>query len=255
MALPASGVLNTVATGTTVLSHTATGVIAAAMSQLRVPYSWGAESPGKGFDCSGLVQWAYQQVGISLPRTSEEQYTATTPVAAGQAKPGDLVFMEFGAQGQSGPGHVGIYLGAGNFIDAPYTGVDVRVDPVPSGATYGRVPGLALNAPGTGTTSTTATPGTTTTTPSNSSNAGCNGKGGGIGLSLPVVGSIGGTIGNACQIKALAGGVLVGLGGLVLLAGAVLIASYGLKNTRVGAAVGKVGGRPLGAVAGLAGAL
>src|SRR5208283_6223121 len=106
---------------------TATGVIAAAMSQLTVPYAWGTESPGKSFDCSGLVQWAYSQVGIALPRTSEEQYSETTPVSADQAVPGDLMFSEFGTQGQAGPGHVGIYIGNGQFVNAPYTGVDVRI--------------------------------------------------------------------------------------------------------------------------------
>ena len=250
--VPGSGVLSTATSGVPLLPRTAAAVIAAAMSQLRIPYAWGAESPGKGFDCSGLVQWAYAQAGVSLPRTSEEQYAATTPVAASAAQPGDLMFSEFGAQGQSGPGHVGIYLGNGKFIDAPYTGVDVRVDNVPSGAVYGRVSGVVLDAnPTTGSASgSTGSPGAMT----------CGAKGGGVNLdlasSIPVVGSLAPkvNVGTACQLKALAGGLLVGLGGGVMLVGAVLIAAYGLSHTSTGRAVASVsrGGGGGGAVSGVA---
>lgn len=116
------------------------GIVAAAMSQIGVPYLWGGESSGKGFDCSGLTQWAYSQAGVTLPRTSEAQYAATTTISQAQAQPGDLVFSEFGAQGQSGPGHVGIYLGGGKYLDAPFTGANVRVDSVPAGAVFGQAP-------------------------------------------------------------------------------------------------------------------
>ncbi len=246
--IPGSAILQTAQTGP-VLGGAA-GAIAAAVSQLRIPYAWGAESPGKGFDCSGLVQWAYGQAGVKLPRTSEEQYAATTPVSPANALPGDLMFSEFGTQGQSGPGHVGIYLGNGQFIDAPYTGVDVRIDNVPAGAAYGRVSGLLLNAnPTSATASATAS-----AAPSPN---GCDAKGGGVNLdlasSIPVVGSLAPAVnvGNACQIKALTGGLLVGIGGVILLTGAVLIASHALKGTGVGAAVGKVAGGPVGMIAGM----
>jgi NlpC/P60 family len=252
--LPGAAVLGTTQSGP-ILPGTAAGVIAAAMSQLRIPYAWGAESPGKGFDCSGLVQWAYSQVGISLPRTSEEQYAATKPVSAASAQPGDLVFSEFGTQGQSGPGHVGIYLGGGQFLDAPYTGVDVRVDSVPSGAVYGRVTGLILNGTEPGQSGTAAASSSSTT--SSGSGVGCNAKGGGVNLdfasAIPIVGSVAPkvTVGNACQIKALTGGLCVGLGGGVMLVGAVLIAAYGLSHTSVGKNVAQAAQfTPVGAVVG-----
>jgi cell wall-associated NlpC family hydrolase len=120
-----------------------TPVVQDALSQLGVPYQWGAEAQGVAFDCSGLVQWAFGQVGSLLPRTSQQQYAATTPVSAAQLQPGDLVFSAPGEGGVSGPGHVGIYAGGGQYVDAPYTGQSVRLDPLPTGSDlvgYGRVP-------------------------------------------------------------------------------------------------------------------
>lgn len=94
------------------------------------PYVWGGTSP-KGFDCSGFTQYVYGKLGINLPRTSQEQ--AQVGQAVGNislARPGDLVFFA-GADGTaSAPGHVGIYLGNGQMIDAPYTGTNVRIEPV-----------------------------------------------------------------------------------------------------------------------------
>ncbi len=98
-----------------------------ALAQVGTPYVWGGETPGVAFDCSGLVQAAYKVAGISLPRVAQDQYDATTHLAPGDPLvAGDLVF--FGG----GPGdinHVGIYIGAGNMVDAPQTGADVRVEP------------------------------------------------------------------------------------------------------------------------------
>jgi cell wall-associated NlpC family hydrolase len=95
---------------------------------LGVPYRWGGTSPTTGFDCSGFVQYVYRQLGISLPRTSEEQAHVGIPVKSlADARPGDLLFFE---PGPGGPGHVGIYVGHGEMIDAPYTGTVVRFDPV-----------------------------------------------------------------------------------------------------------------------------
>ena len=84
------------------------------------PYVWGGTSP-LGFDCSGLMQWAFAQVGVPLPRTTFEQWTVGTAVA--DPAPGDLVFFQTYAPGAS---HVGMALGNGQFIDAGDT--VVRID-------------------------------------------------------------------------------------------------------------------------------
>lgn len=115
---------------TTIGTASGAGVVAEAQKFLGVPYVWGGESPS-GFDCSGLVQYVYSQLGISLPRTSEEQALVGTPVAnLAQAEPGDLVFFAGSDGTPTAPGHVGIYIGNGTMIDAPYTGADVQVQTV-----------------------------------------------------------------------------------------------------------------------------
>jgi cell wall-associated NlpC family hydrolase len=100
--------------------------IAAAESQLGVPYRWGGESPGSGFDCSGLTQWAWEHAGVSLPRTAAAQYGAIAHVPLSSMEPGDLVFWSAGG----GISHVGMYVGGGNVIDAPTTGEVVRIQPI-----------------------------------------------------------------------------------------------------------------------------
>ena len=86
---------------------------------LGVPYVWGGASPG-GFDCSGLVMYVYAQLGISLPHYTVAQWSATIPISSSDLAPGDLVFFD-------GLGHVGIYIGGGEFIHAPHTGTVVQV--------------------------------------------------------------------------------------------------------------------------------
>ena len=76
-------------------------------------YSWGSSNPGVSFDCSGLTQYAYKQVGIDLPRTSGQQVDAGTQISKSEAQPGDLVVW---------PGHMGIYAGDNMMIAAPRTG-------------------------------------------------------------------------------------------------------------------------------------
>jgi cell wall-associated NlpC family hydrolase len=93
-----------------------------ALQYVGVPYVWGGESPS-GFDCSGLVQYSYAQIGISIPRTTYTQWPATEPISQSQALPGDLVFF-------NGLEHVGIYLGGGMMVDAPHTGAYVRVESI-----------------------------------------------------------------------------------------------------------------------------
>ena len=96
-------------------------------SQLEgTPYVWGGTSPS-GFDCSGLTQYVYHELGINLPRTSEEQATVGTPVASlSDAQPGDLLFFAGSDGTPTSPGHVAIYAGDGEMIDAPYTGTVVQ---------------------------------------------------------------------------------------------------------------------------------
>lgn len=111
--------------------------IAAAKTQLGLPYKFGAESPGHDFDCSGLTQWAYRQAGINLPRIAAQQQAATTPITRAQAQPGDLVFYGHPAH------HVGIYLGGGKFIEAPHTGAKIKITGIGSDSSmsFGRVSG------------------------------------------------------------------------------------------------------------------
>jgi len=94
-----------------------------AMSLLGTPYRYGGEVPG-GFDCSGLVRFVYRQLGVEVPRTTLEQYSAARPVALGQLQPGDLLF--FKTQGRR-VSHVAIYTGEGRFIHAPQTGRTVEL--------------------------------------------------------------------------------------------------------------------------------
>jgi cell wall-associated NlpC family hydrolase len=112
------------------------------MSQLGVPYSWGggnASGPSRGidqgantvgFDCSGLILYAFAGVGIKLPHYSGDQYNAGRKVPSSQMRRGDLIFY-----GPNASQHEAMYLGNGMMLEAPYTGSQVRVAPV-------RTPGM-----------------------------------------------------------------------------------------------------------------
>jgi len=122
----------------TVAAGTAGGIaLDWALAQVGTPYVWGRDTPGVGFDCSGLTQAAYRVAGVNLPRTAQGQYDVGPLVRAGDPlQPGDLVFF---GQGPTDVSHVGIYIGNGQMVDAPYTGVDVRVESFPTtvGASWG----------------------------------------------------------------------------------------------------------------------
>ncbi|MEV7325595.1 NlpC/P60 family protein [Streptomyces sp. NPDC093970] len=109
--------------GATAPDGRAAAAVAAARAALGRPYVWGASGP-TGFDCSGLMQWSYAHAGIHLPRTSQEQRHAGHQVPLSQAQPGDLVVY------RSDASHVGMYVGNGQVIHAPYPGAPVRYDPV-----------------------------------------------------------------------------------------------------------------------------
>ncbi|ATL27138.1 NlpC/P60 family protein [Streptomyces formicae] len=104
-------------------SSRAAAAIAAARSAVGRPYVWGANGPS-GFDCSGLMQWSYAQAGVGLPRTSQAQRYAGRQVPLSQARPGDLVAYRDDAS------HIGMYVGNGQVVHAPYPGAAVRYDPV-----------------------------------------------------------------------------------------------------------------------------
>lgn len=101
--------------------HSTSDVVNYALKFQGIPYVWGGTSPS-GFDCSGLVQYCYAHFKINLPRTSEEQFKVGTAVDKSNLKPGDLVFFE-----GNPPGHVGMYIGDGKYIQAPKTGDVVKV--------------------------------------------------------------------------------------------------------------------------------
>ncbi len=93
------------------------------MSRLGDPYVWGAAGPNS-FDCSGLTMWAWARASVSLPHYSGSQYDSTTHISMSQLQPGDLVFF-------ANPGdHMAMYIGGGQVIEAPYTGANVRIEPM-----------------------------------------------------------------------------------------------------------------------------
>jgi peptidoglycan DL-endopeptidase CwlO len=97
----------------------ASQVVSIALQYLGVPYVWGGMSPS-GFDCSGLTSYVYAQIGISLPHHAASQFNYGVPVGYDDLQPADLVFF-------SGLGHMGMYIGGGQFIHAPHTGDVVRI--------------------------------------------------------------------------------------------------------------------------------
>lgn len=97
-----------------------------ALSRQGAPYEWGAEGPDS-FDCSGLVLWSFEQVGVSMPRSSSEQAQVGVSVSQSQLQPGDLIAL------YDPVSHIGIYVGDGQYVNAPQSGDVVKVSDVPWG--------------------------------------------------------------------------------------------------------------------------
>ena len=93
-------------------------IVAAAESQLGVPYVWGGSIPGVGLDCSGLTQWCYAQAGIRISHYTGSQYEELRRIPLSEAKPGDILYRS---------GHVAIYIGDDRYIHEPRTGDVCRI--------------------------------------------------------------------------------------------------------------------------------
>lgn len=98
-------------------------VLQVAESRIGAPYRYGGAGPD-AFDCSGLVAYAYGQLGVAVPRTAAQQFAAAAPLQRDELRPGDLVFFRLESRGVS---HVGIYAGGNRFVHAPQSGGHVRM--------------------------------------------------------------------------------------------------------------------------------
>jgi len=101
-------------------------VVLSAKKQLRKRYRWGGTSPRTGFDCSGLMQYAYKSIKVKIPRTAKEQYKYTKRIPLAKLQAGDLIFFHT-RRTRTRVNHVGLYIGNGEFIHAPRQGKRVSV--------------------------------------------------------------------------------------------------------------------------------
>jgi cell wall-associated NlpC family hydrolase len=136
-------VLNSITSPAVAGHRSAAGSIAlrAALEMIGIPYSWGGggvNGPGygigkgaktRGFDCSGLAEYAYARAGVLIGSTTREQWHSGIRIPKELLEPGDLVFYD-NAPGRSGPEHVGIVVDAERMVHAPFTGAFVRLDPL-----------------------------------------------------------------------------------------------------------------------------
>ena len=103
----------------------ASGVVRSALSQVGKPYRYGGSTP-RGFDCSGLIWWAYRQNGVTVPRVTRDQAKAGSVVKASALRPGDILVFKTRS---SGTGlHTALYTGSGTFVHSPSSGNKVRTD-------------------------------------------------------------------------------------------------------------------------------
>ena len=106
-------------------NHSQQQLLTLALQQQGISYRYGGSHPATGFDCSGLIQFSYRQIGKRIPRTTQAQYQASRPIPLSQILPGDLLFYE--TEGRR-PGHVALYLGRGEMIHAPSSGKQVKIN-------------------------------------------------------------------------------------------------------------------------------
>jgi cell wall-associated NlpC family hydrolase len=115
-------------TGTTVSADTEQAALQQAESQIGKPYEWGAAGPDS-YDCSGLVMWAYAQVGVHVDHWTGDQWNEGEHIAVADIRPGDLLFFATDTTDPNTIHHVGMYAGNGEMVEAPYTGANVRMSP------------------------------------------------------------------------------------------------------------------------------
>ncbi|MBO0693317.1 MAG: LysM peptidoglycan-binding domain-containing protein [Acidimicrobiaceae bacterium] len=120
------------ATQTAVADPPASGgavAVQTALAQIGVPYVFGGNTPASGFDCSGLVQFAWASAGVSIPHYSVSQWDSTTRISEDQLQPGDIVFYNNG-QGGPQPGHEALYIGNGQVVASNHPGTAVQVQSI-----------------------------------------------------------------------------------------------------------------------------
>jgi cell wall-associated NlpC family hydrolase len=199
---------------TTSVSRSAQVAIKDAMQQTGKPYVWGGDSPSVGFDCSGLIEWAYAQAGVKLPRTSQGQWAAlrNRSVPLGKVQAGDILFSSGSDGTATSPGHEAMMISGKQIIEAPYTGANIRIRAYDAGEWQhaGRPSGSLA---GGGTSGANGTGSALTTTGQGNSGSGMGvstGGGGGLGLAT---GDYGSSSAADNISSALLGGITGGSGG------------------------------------------
>jgi cell wall-associated NlpC family hydrolase len=194
------------ATSGTVTNKQVVTAVKDAESQLGKPYVWGGDSPATSFDCSGLVQWAYGQAGVKLPRTSQQQWASlqSKSVPMDKVQEGDLVFMAGSDGTANNPGHVGMMINSKQLIQAPYTGASIDVIAYDPGQwQHAARPVGGTSGVSNGSSAPTA----------NASGQGNSGAGAGNTMGL-LPGNYGSSEESANTASALAGGIATGGGGV-----------------------------------------
>ncbi|HWB66954.1 MAG TPA: NlpC/P60 family protein [Mycobacteriales bacterium] len=124
--VPTGGVQGSGSLAGTISASTGAAAVREAEAQIGKPYQWGGAGPDT-FDCSGLVMWAYAHVGVHLDHWTGDQWNEGAHISTSQLRPGDLLFFAYNTSAPSTIHHVGMYIGGGQMVEAPYTGADVRI--------------------------------------------------------------------------------------------------------------------------------